>query len=268
MERILLASDMDGTVIPLHRRPGAKKSVRNFKAFVNAQGLQLLLAYVTGRDLNLALEGIKTWGLPTPRLLACDVGTTMYVRRGDKWHCDQMYRRMMRESFGGCEGADIISMLGSVDALTLQETEKQAEFKVSYYVSLHQNKKQLIRSIKGRLARRGVRSNLVYSVDQKKKKGLLDILPSNVAKDTAVRYLQAKQKIPTENVIYAGDSGNDLLAFLSGYKSIIVANTPPTVKKVVRHSISRKPALENKIYFAKERSTRGVLEGCRHFLNT
>lgn len=263
MLKFLLASDMDGTLIPLDRRPGRRTALARFRAAMQAHE-EISLAYVTGRHLHLALRGIREYGLPPPRRMVCDVGTSVFVRRGRTWTVDQAYRRIMKILMGGAGGADVADVLDDVEHIAPQEDMNQAEFKRSYYVEPGVNNVALCRRIKSRLARRGIRANLVYSFDAKKNTGLLDVLPAGVAKDTALTYLQKKLHLPPENIVYAGDSGNDLLAFLSGYQAIVVRNTPETVTRVLRQAMKKKK-LEERIYFASRKYTAGVLEGCRHF---
>jgi sucrose-6-phosphatase len=260
----LLASDMDGTVIPLERPARWKKPIAEFRQAVETDR-SIALAYVTGRHLELALQGVEKYALPNPRFIVCDVGTTVYLRRGRRWVRDSAYRDLMRQGFGGHAGADVRDALEGTEGLTLQEDETQAEFKCSYYTSLRIDRQKLFARVKRRLARAGIQANLVFSQDAKRKRGLLDVLPSDTAKDTAIFYLQRRLEIDREAVVYAGDSGNDLLAFVSGFRAIVVANTPRPVRETVRNVIRRKSCLADRIYFAKSKYTAGVLEGCRHF---
>ena len=93
----------------------------------------LLLAYVTGRHLSLAQAGIEELGLPSPDLFVCDVGTSVYRRTNGGYEPDSEYRQAMRAAFGGLVGDDIRVAIGTVAGMELQEEDKQAEFKVSYY---------------------------------------------------------------------------------------------------------------------------------------
>ena len=74
--RYLLASDLDGTLIPLERDAQRLREVAELvDAFEASEGL--LLAYVTGRHLSLAQAGIEEIGLPSPDWFVCDVGTRL-----------------------------------------------------------------------------------------------------------------------------------------------------------------------------------------------
>ena len=121
--RSLLASDLDGTLIPLVRDPERLRQVTEFVDAVNGS-VNLMLAYVTGRHLSLAREGIAEIGLPEPSWFVCDVGTSVYRKTDGGYAADEGYREAMRAAFGGLSGADVRAAIGQVRGLELQEEEK------------------------------------------------------------------------------------------------------------------------------------------------
>ncbi len=259
--RSLLASDLDGTLIPLDRDANRLREVADFATAVR-EADHLILAYVTGRHFALALEGIEELGLPIPDLLVCDVGTSLYHRAPSGFETDEDYRKAMLAAFGGIRGDDVIRAVGSIEGLELQEPEKQAEFKVSFYT--RGGPETFLESVRKRLSVAGAKVNLVASFDSVTKRGLLDVLPAGIAKDHAIRYLHDHTMVEEEHLVYAGDSGNDVAAMLAGYRVVVVANAEDTVKEEVRRRSAQK-GLTERIYFAEHPYARGVLEGCRHF---
>ena len=259
--RYLLASDLDGTLIPLERGPQRLREVAELvRAFEANQ--QLLVAYVTGRHLSLAQAGIEEVGLPAPDWFVCDVGTSVYRRKNGDFEPDGEYRRAMRAAFGGLVGDDIRVAIGSVAGMELQEEDKQAEFKVSYYT--RGQPEPFVKTVQSRLGTARANLNLVASYDPVAKQGLLDVLPANIAKDYAVRYLHGQSGVDEQHLVYAGDSGNDRAAMLAGYRAIVVGNADEALKKdLAAESAAR--GLEDRIYFAAQPHARGVLEGLRHF---
>lgn len=256
--RTLLASDLDGTLIPLERTPDRLQEVRELVSAIEAvPGLRL--AYVTGRHLELARTGIAEIGLPEPDWFVCDVGTSVYQRTELGYVADERYRDAMRLAFGGLTGVEVEQAIGSLEGISLQEAEKQAEFKVSYYTDgRHEG---FVDAVQARLDTAGAKVSLVASFDPVSHRGLLDILPAGVAKDYAVQYLQERTGIEQGELIYAGDSGNDRAAMLSGYKAIVVGNADASLKRDLAAQ-----AAPNRIYFARHPYAAGVQEGLRHFL--
>jgi hydroxymethylpyrimidine pyrophosphatase-like HAD family hydrolase len=157
--------------------------------------------------------------------------------------------------------SEIAGWLTDIPGLRMQEAERQQEFKLSYYVEIQRDQDDFTRQIETRLARHDIRAAVIYSTDPAKEVGLLDILPDQAAKDAALRYLQTKAELPEDRVVYAGDSGNDLAAFLSGFKAIVVSNTPEDVKDRVRLRAQR----PDRIFVATYPHAKGVIQGCRHF---
>lgn len=254
---------MDGTVIPLESGVEREAEIREFNRLVLANR-HVALAYVTGRHLELGLEGVTKFRLPLPDIFVCDVGTTIYFKRRGQWQVDQQYRSSLKDAWQGHVGSDIARMLQEVPDLEEQEEERQKEFKQSYYVSRAIEADIIVEKIHDRLGEEGIRANVIYSVDTIRNLGLVDVLPDVAAKDFALRYLWHRLALEFDRVVYAGDSGNDLLAFVSGFNAIIVGNTAETVKEEVRRQAKEKK-IEQRIYFAGSKYVQGVIDGCFHY---
>lgn len=259
----LLASDLDGTLIPPRALREDLPGVAAFGRAVRARP-DIGLAYVTGRHFSLAMEGIHETGLPEPSLLSCDVGTSLYVRTEQGWTPDPEYRDLMREALGGVDAEDIRAALARSELLSLQEPAKQAEFKVSYYFAGEADRSELLASARGALESSGIRAALTASYDPEDGRGLLDVLPPDIAKDYAVRHLHELSGVDGEHVVYAGDSGNDTAAMLAGYRVIVVGNAPGDLKDHLRRE-GLQAGLAEHIFFARASFGDGVLEGLRHF---
>ena len=261
ISRYLLASDLDGTLIPLERNSQRAREVAELVAAVDSTG-SLMLAYVTGRHLSLAQAGIVEVGLPEPDWFVCDVGTSVYRHVHGGYEPDQGYRRAMRAALGGLDGDGVRDAIGSLDGLEVQEEEKQAEFKVSYYTV--GRPAALTRAVEQRLAAAGANVNVVPSFDPVSERGLIDVLPAGIAKDYAIRYLHGRLGLDDDHLVYAGDSGNDRAAMLAGYRAIIVGNADAGLKQDLAEESTRR-GIADRLYFAEHPYARGVLEGLRHF---
>ena len=259
--RYLLASDLDGTLIPLERTAQRAREVAQLVEAIEATG-SLMLAYVTGRHLSLAQAGIEEVGLPSPEWFVCDVGTSVYRNLHEEFEPDEGYRRAMRAAFGGLDGEDVRAAIGSVEGMWLQEDEKQAEFKISYYTA--GRPEPLLSTVQRRLDAAHARVNLVASYDQVSERGLLDVLPAGIAKDYAIRYLHHRVGVNDDQLVYAGDSGNDRAAMLTGYRAIVVGNAEAALKAELASEAAAR-GIDGQIYFAEHPYALGVLEGLRHF---
>ena len=258
----LLASDLDGTLIPPADVAG-DGGVAEFSHVVNARR-DLLLAYVTGRHRALALQGIVRHALPAPRILVCDVGTSVFVLSDGEYQADPVYRERMVDALGGADRSELHRLLEDLPGLRLQEDEKQAEFKLSYYTPGGAEGEALALRARDLLEDAVGVVSVVYSVDPEIGHGLLDVLPPGVAKDVAVRYLHDRLGVGEDRLVYAGDSGNDRAVMLSGFNVVVVGNASPSLKEEIRLE-SERLRIGSRIYFARALYAQGVLEGGRHF---
>lgn len=257
----LVASDLDGTLIPPEDTEVRREEVRTFARRVSGRD-DLVLAYVTGRHVDFATEGIRRWDLPEPDLLVCDVGTTLY-RGTDHDAADPDYRAAMREALGGTTADRLREVLRAEEGVELQEEEKQGEFKASAYLPAGAEGRRIRARVAERLRASGVRARAVASVDPLDGRGLLDLLPAGVSKGFAVRWLHDHAAVREERLVYAGDSGNDRDAMLAGYHVVVVANAPEALKRELRGEATVEQL--ERIYFARARYAAGVTEGLRHW---
>jgi len=258
----LLATDMDGTIIPHAMTPDQQRAL-NILNNTFANSSSTALAYITGRHFELTLEGICENNLPAPDVIVCDVGTSIYWRNGDKWQPDTKYATLLDNSLGDHSMETIEENICNNFSLQLQEKQCQGTFKRSYYIPAKATHIPL--NLENFFKEKGITATIIFSVDIHKCIGLLDIIPANSGKYFALDYLMDAFAILPKNMAYAGDSGNDLQAFSNGYQAIVLANTDEQTKKTLSEEIEKGNVRRHDIYFTKKQCTAGVLEGCRYF---
>ena len=262
-ERSLLATDMDGTVIPLELSSGREEEIAEFREAVEGAH-RLTLAYVTGRGLALARKGIRQFQLPEPDFLVCDVGTSVYSSKETGFEPDPEYAERMRGAMGGLDFSEVRESLEPMGDILLQPEERQTDFKLSYHLPRGMDHSRILASVRQRLEGFGGLVQAVYSVGAPSGTGLLDLLPSGAAKDFALQYLKEITGVEDEDIVYAGDSGNDKAAILAGFNAIVVANAGEDLKGELR-ARAKEGGLTSRIHFSPFPFAKGVLEGCRHF---
>lgn len=255
----LLACDLDGTLIPTTEDRGGiarfRKALQRWEAVV--------LAYVTGRHLALAEEGIRRFALPEPRWLACDVGTTLYHWDSSGPTPDEGFRDLLVEQAGGWSSREIRERLTGVDGVVLQEAAKQGEFKASFLfdprVEPALREDPVVTGAGG-----GSPSTLVWSRDPITGRGLLDVLPPGTGKGHVVQYIRGRHTLSLDQVTYAGDSGNDRDALLQGGFGILMANAPASLVGEIQGEAQRL-GIADRIHVPGDPFADGVVEGVRHF---
>jgi sucrose-6F-phosphate phosphohydrolase len=257
----LLASDLDGTLIPLSDEPYLHESVKTFSDYFIKQK-SLLLAYVTGRHFELACAGIRDFELPHPDYLVCDVGTSIYRKKNsNEWISDSEYMSHLSSRWELDHADQLVSILQHIQGISLQESFRQSSLKLSYYTPAD-SAEDILKEIKHSLHSQNISARIIYSRDEIKGLGLIDILPPDTAKHSALDYLSDTLGFNKENILYAGDSGNDLAVIHAGYPSILVGNTPDDVKMKAKEYALNSPEF---LYCAREHSAAGVIEGCKYF---
>lgn len=256
----VLATDLDATFLPV--TPAAEAAARRLGEHFSASPRRLV--YLTGRHLA-SVEGLIDAGrLPRPHLLVCDVGTSLY-RTGGSGRFEEVpeYRERLREIVGEETLVALRDVLRARDDLTEQEAEKQGAHKLSFYCDA--GAAETLAATLGDEIRRDARALAVlWSVDPETGRGLLDVLPTGVDKGFALGWLDDADELDRSAAVYAGDSRNDLGALTGGVRGILVGNAPDRLRREVR-TLEREAGLGERVYFAREPGTEGVLEGCRHF---
>lgn len=261
MKPKLLATDLDGTLIPL---PGQAENLTALEEIRRARETQRFgLIFATGRHDASVFEAIKEYNLPTPDWMICDVGTAILRRDNDRFSDFAPYEQHLRSIAGQSNRTAVETVLADLSGLEPQEAQYQRPFKICYW-SAPELVDSLAQECNTRLQQARLPFACVGSVDPFLKIGLLDVLPEGVSKAYALQWLSTHADFHPDEVIYSGDSGNDLAALVSGFRAIVVANASPGLADQVRKALTPR-GWADRCYQAKNNATSGVLEGCRHF---
>lgn len=235
---LVFSTDIDGTIYD------GLRSAAIFSEFWKSTTEDRLLVYNTGRSLDDARQLIDEVGLPQADFLICGVGTTIYdcaadqtldeyrVRIGVDWDYDVVHEVVSKQT-----------------AARPQPVECQNANKCSWF--WENATPSEIDAVVTEIERRGVKAQAVYSSNVD-----LDILPVQANKGNAVRWLAEHLGIRLNDVVVAGDSGNDSRMYgIEGVKGIVVANAESALVEAVR---------EHGPYFASKTCAEGVVEGLRN----
>lgn len=260
--RAVLATDLDGTLIPLPNEPQNLTDLKQLSA--EAAHNHLSLVYVTGRHFESVRKVMDECQLPEPDWIICDVGTSIYRRdESEEYSKLTEYQKFQEHITHEMPQTELKELLSSVPGLRLQEPEKQGQFKLSYYADADELETIVVR-LQQILDSTEAPYSLIHSVDPFNGDGLLDFLPRSVSKAHALEWWLEFQDIDSENLVFAGDSGNDLAALTHGYRSILVGNADRQLARQVYHR-HHEQGWTNRLFLAQQKATSGVLEGCRWF---
>lgn len=257
----VLATDLDGTLIPLPGRPENRADLETLAGALETQGRELI--FCTGRHYEAVLEALEEDGLPEPAWMICGVGSAIYVRSGAGYERFEPYDQYLDAKTGHVDREGIQGLLADVAGLVLQCAAHQGRFKISYDCEA-EAMAGVMAEIDRRLTERGFPFRCLGSVDPFTGVGLVDLLPEGVTKASALAWLSTHGDFDPAEVVYAGDSGNDLAALTHGFRAILVGNAAEALRGEVRAVMAARGWLD-RLYCAEGFASSGVLEGCRAF---
>jgi hypothetical protein len=201
-------------------------------------------------------------------VLCGDVGTSIRKYQDGGWTFDEGWVTRVKQASPRWDASAIREAVADIDGIREQESEHLNQFKQSYYVE-HGRNEEILKKIDERVQGK-FDEVIVYSFDSQDGKGLLDFLPDSATKQTALEYVAEEYETPKDQVVFCGDSGNDIFPLTAGFSGVLVRNADEQLVANVKHAMSEKPEL--KIYFAsggfKGLSgyyTSGVIEGAYHY---
>ena len=235
----LFCSDLDGTLL------GEAAHTAEFAKVWAETGEKPILVYSTGR-LDADAKGvIKAQGMPEPDFYTTGVGTMVY---------DVSEGKMM-EGFAellnvGWDYERVRELVSRQAGIKEQPPECLHAWKSSWFWDDKTNEE--IEGLRKELAMEGLEAQVIYSTGRD-----LDVLPMAANKGNAIEWLCGHLGVGLDEIVVAGDSGNDSSMFLKeGVRGVMPGNVSPELVE----------ALEGKdVFRAEGLCAAGTMEGLRHY---
>lgn len=231
-------TDIDNTLV------GDPAALKTFLAWLRRHRNQVAFGVATGRRLESAQEALKRHGIPAPDVWITSVGAE--INYGAEATPDKGWERHISHRWAPERLRDVLL---EQPGLSLQPDVDQRSFKISFFVDPEVF--EGVPAIERLLYQADLHARVIHSHDM-----FLDLLPVRASKGLAVRYIADKWGIPLEQVLVAGDSGNDEDMLRGRLLGVVVGNHHPELDKLRGFE---------RIYFAEAMHARGILEAVEHF---
>jgi len=229
----ILATDLDRTLLPNGSWEADANAIRLFNELSEKQGV--LVVYVTGRNLALTEKAIREYGVRYPDILCGDVGTSIRKYENGEWRFDDGWIAHVRQASPAWDASAVANAVRGIEGMREQEQEHLNQFKQSYYVE-HEKHEAVLAMVDERVKGRFDEA-IIYSFDSQDGKGLLDFLPASATKQTALEYVASEFGTAKRDVVFCGDSGNDIFPLTAGFRGVLVRNADQQLVENVRLSL-------------------------------
>lgn len=232
----LLVSDIDNTLL------GDRIALKELIDYL--QSSEIAFGIATGRSIESAQQILQEWKVPPPDLWITSVGSEIYY--GEEIQIDLEWLEHINDQW---QPELVREAIAKLSGIKLQSAEGQRNHKISYLID--PTRSPSIAEIQVHLQQYQLQVQAIYSHQE-----FLDILPLRASKGEAVNYCANKWNFAIENILVAGDSGNDEQMLASGANAVVVGNYSSELEKLRG---------QNHVYFAGSDYAQGVLDAIAHY---
>lgn len=256
-------TDMDGTLYEEKERSPSPQGQRLlYRLFDQLRNRNIPWGYVSGRDINRIDKAIDKHSLPIPKIVAADVGTSIYVRGEYGWVKSEVWADSLRETWPPEVVPTLDSLTMRIPGAQIQPQSRQGEFKRSYFIdphvtSIEQVEQHLSRETVSRVSAsvHAIVCGPMYIADSDFMRICVDFLPIIGSKGNALEFISRQMDITLDQVFYADDSANGLDALMvAGMATLVGGSKPGMMERVSSH-----------VYISPHPNIYGVIDGLKHY---
>jgi sucrose-phosphate synthase len=237
VDRLIIA-DIDNTLT------GDDEAMHEFFRVISEAEENIGFGIATGRRYEVVMELMEKLDIPAPEVLITSVGTEIYY--GKNLTLDTSWKKHIDFRW---HPKKIREILDPVEGVFYQTGSEQSKFKVSYEIDASVAPK--LAGIKRILRENGIRAKCVLSHGM-----FLDIIPTRAGSGLSIRHMAYKWGFPLEQILVAGDSGNDADMLAGNTLGVVVGNYSKELEKLRKYP---------RVYFADAHHASGIIEGIHYY---
>jgi len=237
IDRLIIA-DIDNTLT------GDDDAMEEFFKLISEAEDNIGFGIATGRRYEVVMQLMEEKGIPNPEVLITSVGTEIYY--GKNYTLDTSWQKHIDFRW---EPNRIREVLDPVEGFYYQQGSEQSKFKVSYEIDFKVAPR--LSAIKRMLRESSIRAKCILSHEM-----FLDIIPSRSGSGLSIRHMAYKWGFPLENILVAGDSGNDEEMLAGNTLGVVVGNYSKELEKLRKYP---------RVYFADRPHAGGIIEGVNYY---
>lgn len=236
--KFFIITDIDNTLIG-----DDNTYLQRLSEFLAENKMSIGFGIATGRNVESALLLLQNYNVPMPDLFITSVGSEIYYYFNGlvytKGWESYIKRKWNPERIESC-----------LDGLSfLKKQIDLRKFKISYYIDEYHSEK--IDEIHRILKKEKLEYNMIITEMK-----MIDIIPKRASKYKAIKYLCDKWNIYPDNILIAGDSGNDKEMLKRMPKSVIVSNYQKELENLKKGK---------NVYFSKYPCSGALLDALFHY---
>lgn len=237
IDRLVIA-DIDNTLT------GDEDAMQEFFSLISGSEENIGFGIATGRRYEDVLGLIEKYNIPHPEVLITSVGTEIYY--GKNYTMDKSWQKHIDFRW---DAEKIHEVLDGIEGFYRQDDHEQSTYKISYKVDF--DIAPDINAIKRILRESGVKAKTILSLNM-----FLDVIPSRAGSGLSIRHMAYKWGFPLENILVAGDSGNDEAMLSGNTLGVVVGNYSSELEKLRKYP---------RVYFAEAHHAAGIIEGIHYY---
>ena len=237
IDRLIIA-DIDNTLT------GDEKAMHDFFDLISEAEENIGFGIATGRRYEDVMHLLENYHFPHPEVLITSVGTEIYY--GKNFTMDKSWQKHIDFRW---EPEKIRAVFDDMNGFYLQEDHEQANYKISYKVDFEVAPR--LAAIRRIMRENGIRAKAITSHGM-----FLDIIPTRAGAGLCIRHIAYKWGFPLENILVAGDSGNDEAMLAGNTLGVVVGNYSEELEPLRKYP---------RVYFAEAHHAAGIIEGIRYY---